>query len=186
MRADTQHLKRRGRTWWFKLKIPAAIRDCYDGKEHVEISLGTRDLDEASLRKLPLVAQFKREFASLQQVDPANRAAETYRLRLRALAKRDDPAAEGEELHIGSMVGDAAKRMVAEQGVPVERAQAWARLATTTESTLSELLDQWLASATYRKQTAQQHRHAVAELKEHRAVTCCRRRSQATLQRTTC
>jgi len=167
MRADTKYLKHRGRAWWFKLKVPVAVRDCYDGKEHIEIALGTRDLDEANLRKLPLIARFKREFSSLQQVDPANRAAERFRLRLRELAGRDDSAAEGEELHIASMVDEAVERMIEVGGVPIERAQAWARLATTTEPTISELLDQWLASASYRKQTAQQHRHAVAGLKEY-------------------
>jgi hypothetical protein len=46
MQADTQHLKRRGHAWWFKLKIPAAIRDCYGGKEHIELSLATRDVGD--------------------------------------------------------------------------------------------------------------------------------------------
>jgi len=162
---DTSYLKQRNRAWWFKIKIPAVIRDCYEGREHVEISLKTRDLDEANLRKLPLLAKYQREFDRLRQVDPANREAAKLRLRLRQLQDRDDDSAETERDVIFDIVAERAQEMVDRHGVPEARAGQWATLATTDKATLSEALDQWLDSAEYSKQTAQQHRHAVGELK---------------------
>lgn len=162
---DTSYLKQRNRAWWFKIKIPVAIRDCYDGKEHIETSLKTRDIREANLRKLPLLAKYQREFDSLRQVDPANREAAKLRLRLRQLKDRDDDSADAERDFITGLVDERAQEMVDRHGVSESHAKQWAILATTDRMTLSEALGQWLDSAEYSKQTAQQHRHAVGELR---------------------
>jgi hypothetical protein len=51
--ARTDYLKRRGQAWYVRVQIPKALRAAAGGKHEFMKALGTRDLDEAELRKHP-------------------------------------------------------------------------------------------------------------------------------------
>jgi hypothetical protein len=46
-----RHLSLRGRTWWIKVAIPAAVRPHFDGKTAIVESLETSDLRVAMVRR---------------------------------------------------------------------------------------------------------------------------------------
>jgi integrase len=65
--ARTDYLKRRHDAWSVRVQIPKRLWDAAGGKREFVKALGTRDLDEAVLRKHLHVAEFKRRIAELEE-----------------------------------------------------------------------------------------------------------------------
>jgi integrase len=63
--ARTDYLKRRHHTWYVRVQIPKELWAASGGKREFVRALGTRDLDEAVLRKHVHVAEFKRRIKQL-------------------------------------------------------------------------------------------------------------------------
>jgi integrase len=64
--ARTDYLKRRHDAWSVRVQIPKRLWKAAGGKSEFIRALGTRDLDEAILRKHVHVAEFKRRIAQLE------------------------------------------------------------------------------------------------------------------------
>ena len=64
--ARTDYLKRRHDAWSVRVQIPKRLWGAAGGKREFVRALGTRDLDEAVLRKHLHVAEFKRRIAQLE------------------------------------------------------------------------------------------------------------------------
>jgi integrase len=64
--ARTDYLKRRHDAWSVRVQIPMRLWGSLGGKREFVKALGTRDLDEAILRKHHYVAEFKRRIAELE------------------------------------------------------------------------------------------------------------------------
>jgi integrase len=64
--ARTDYLKRRHHAWYVRVQIPKELWAAAGGKREFIRALGTRDLDEAVLRKHVHVAEFKRRIKQLQ------------------------------------------------------------------------------------------------------------------------
>lgn len=162
MKADTSYLRRINRAWYFRIKVPAAVRDCYNRREILEVALHTRDLDQANIRKLPILAKYKREFDALRQIDPSAREAATIRKQLAELRAGDD-------LDHASAIEAVAEDRAAElhsKGMPLEHAKRWLSLATASTLSIEEASKQWLDASRLKEGTKRHHQHALGELRE--------------------
>lgn len=156
-----QYLKRIGQSWYVRVKVPASLAGFYRGNTHVQKALHTRDLDAANRLKHGVVAAIKDEFERLRKVDPAHYEAHKLRAHIKAARARDDHIA------VDAMIDHAAERaQELEHVTSLPHAKRWFDAATAEEPLLDELLDSWLSRAAYKRQTAQQHRHAYQQLRE--------------------
>lgn len=157
-----RYLQRLGHSWYARVKVPPSLQPIVKNT-HIRQALHTRDLDEANRRKWKVVEGIKARLSRLKGLDASNQLAEQFRRDIRKALEEDKPElAETLEL----VATDEAEKMFEKTG-DLERAREWVVRATTTEPSLAELVDLWLADAEYTKQSKQQHRKAWEDLRLH-------------------
>lgn len=159
-KGNTRYLQRIGFSWYVRVRVPPRLRGTCGS--HVRRALHTRDLDHANVLKWPQVASIKAELARLRAMDP--QADEAARIRASLLEQR----AAGDEEAVETTVdyaADRAEQIEAVKGLP--EAKSWFALATANTPTLGELIEKWLVDEPYKEQTKNQHRAALADVKQY-------------------
>lgn len=154
--SNTRYLCRLGGTWYVRVKVPRPLQGRV-GNTHIRRALGTGDLDHANSLKWPLVARIQAHLAALGRSQSATWV---------------DPLASpgiAAGAALGAPAGSAPDGLA---DAPAVRSAATAlpsRLTTRAIAqggTLDALVDRWLSSADYLKQTKQQHREAYGVLRQ--------------------
>jgi integrase len=149
---STEHLKKRGHTWYVRVQIPPHLWGAAGGRREFVRTLKTRDVHEANRLKHSHVTEFKRRIVALER-ERADPFAET---RAAALAFRDaiergrdrivaeGPFGEVETLadDFESQAAEQARELLEAEGEEV--ADRFFRLATGTGALLKELVEPWL------------------------------------------
>lgn len=159
---QTRYLRRIGHSWYVRVKVPRRLQDVV-GNTHIVKALHTRDLDEANRRKWRVVELIKAELSRLKGQDSLTHYAELWRKDIQKALDKDDL------LQVNVMklrIADEAEEIFNETG-DGKKATAYYQLATTTEKTLDELIDEWLLTSDYLIQTQKQHKNAYTEMKQH-------------------
>jgi hypothetical protein len=163
-----RYLQKIGHSYYVRVKVPARLQPIV-GNTHIRKALHTKDLDEANRRKWGYVEAIKAYLNRLQRLDPLNLKAQEYREAIRKATDKENY----EEVNVLSVVAtDEAEELYNKlkekvgKGAALERAKEWCELATTTEHTLDELIDEWLsATCDYSEQTKRQHRSVYKEFR---------------------
>ena len=161
-----QYLQKVGGTYYARVRVPRTLEQ-YTNQTHIRRTLETGDRGEANLRKHLVVGGIKAELAKLRRnpTDFPDRGisfaqAKLWREELLAADKLDD---EGDREHtIRGLVIDKAEEI--ERLYGTEKASRWYKAATTTTSTLSELMDGWMDVSDYKPSTKAGHRKALSEV----------------------
>ena len=169
--ATTDYLKRRGRTWFVRVQIPAHLWKAAGGRREYVKTLKTGDLNEANRLKHAHVAAFKRKIEALARGKPSDVLDELYE---KAAAWRDtlerhkgellfyEGGDEERPVYLNdeylSQISEEAKEFLETHG---ERAAtAFYKVARGEGTLLTSQVDTWLAEqgTTITAQTSAQHR----------------------------
>ena len=156
--SSATHLKRIGRQWHVRIKVPARYRWHYGKTSHITRSLGVESLAEANLRKHAVIHQIKREFVALDGKGTASFDAEIAKLRT---AKRESHKA-GDDIVVEAIedaVQRQAERIEEEHGT--EAGVRYFRLATSLAPTLQEAAAEWLPQCSAVQSTRDRYKRAV-------------------------
>ena len=78
MRAN-HHLRLRGTVWFFQIKIPADVRQHYEGRAVIAKTLDTSDLIEARIKRNVMLTAYEKDFAAYRAGNATVAADETTR-----------------------------------------------------------------------------------------------------------
>jgi len=143
-----RHLSLRGRTWWFKIAVPAALRQHFDGKTAVVESLETSDLRVAMERRDQRERELLDTFKTLkrgEEVAPIERG----RLWREAAAMQPDEA---------DLITDLAQEE-AEKLTPEARQRFV--IGFTGREAVGSRIDDWIREAGLADKTANEWRGLV-------------------------
>lgn len=152
MPQDKTYLQLRGETWYARVIVPPSLRDQLG--THLRRSLGTKSLPEANRRKHTVVGELKR------QIEQAKHGT-TWKDWRELLRKAKDEE-QKDEIHL--QIIEDAEAIEAKQGYPV--AKEFFRKATQVESTLSELVEDFLA-LDHSTDTRRKHDRALRDLLDY-------------------
>jgi integrase len=149
----TEHLKRRGHTWYVRVQIPQPLWVAAEGRREFVKSLKTRDVQEANRRKHIHIAEFKRRISALEgaRADPLadviskalefRAAHEQYKGQVLYTEPNGQPYTLYDELL--TQVSDQARELAESQGHGL--AERYWTLATGEGTLVRQLLDPWFA-----------------------------------------
>lgn len=160
-----QYLQKVGGTYYARVRVPRTLEK-FTGQTHIRRSLGTSSRSEANLKKHAVVARIKLELAQLRSKPPkADEPGLTF----------EDARAIREQLDQLQAIGDHETRSTVEMvtldhAEQLERlygpdkARRWYRTATSSDETLTQLMERWLGGSDYRESTKYGHRKALKEV----------------------
>lgn len=160
-----QYLQKVGGTYYARVRVPRTLEK-FTGQTHIRRSLGTSSRTDANLKKHAVVARIKLELAQLRSKPPkADEPGLTF----------EDARAIREQLDQLQAMGDHETRDTVEMvtldhAEQLERlyghdkARRWYRTATSSDETLTQLMERWLAGSDYRESTKYGHRKALKEV----------------------
>jgi integrase len=165
--ARTDYLKRRHHAWSVRVQIPKHLRRAFGGKREFVKALGTRDLDEAVLRKHVHVAEFKRRIKQLEDhgEDPDRELFE------KALSFKDamqhgwvGGGWESASEFFLSEAFDEANRVLEEHGE--EKADRFMRVVKGEATFLNEVYPPWLDETRPKPKQRDAHRKVMRDYME--------------------
>lgn len=172
--APTDYLRLKGRTWFVRVQIPAALRAAAGGKQEYVKSLKTGDLNEANRLKHAYVAAFQRRIAALGhqkpiEIDEVYNKALSFREALErhkddVLYEAPDGAVYTAVDEFLGQISDEAKELLETRGEKV--ADAFYKIAKGEGTLLRTHIESWLTEivGTVSGQTISQHRTVINAL----------------------
>jgi len=165
--ARTDYLKRRHHAWYVRVQIPKDLWTAAGGKREFIRALGTRDLDEAILRKHGHVAEFKRRIKQLRDhgEDPDRELFEKALAFKDAMQHRwvgggfETPA----EFFLSEAL-DEAKNIVEEHGE--EKADRFMRVVRGEATFIRDVYTPWLDETRPKPKQRDAHSKVILDLME--------------------
>lgn len=163
-----QYLQKVGGTYYARVRVPRTLEK-FTGQTHIRRSLGTSSRSEANLKKHAVVARIKLELAQLRTKAPSTAEPGLTFADARAIREQLDQleaAGDHETRETVEMVTlDHAEQL--ERLYGPDKARRWYRAATSSDESLKEHMDKWLAGSDYKESTKHGHRKALEEVLNH-------------------